>query len=532
MKSLFKDKIHASWVITAICLGFLVGVGLQYYPLSFSKIGLYSSLAIAVILIVLALISRLKIMIIAALVAGAMIGVCRGAETRISLVDYDKWIGKEVILRGKVETDPDVVNAGQVRLRLNDIEIISTQESDEIGLDQSAQTMDEYFTSLPGKVWVSILSGNSDIKRSDTVQMNGKLKAGFGTFSASLSYGRLDNILRSDDADPMRDLRDGFGNQLRSVIDSPESDLGMGILAGQKTALPAALTAAFMAAGLMHIVVASGYNLTILIRFARRLFTKISRFAALAMGGGLIISFASITGFSPSMTRAALVAGLSLLAWYYGRKFHPVTLLSIVAALTIAIDPAQLWGDAGWWMSFTSFIGVVILAPLIKDYYWGAAEDSGESWLDKLRSKKASTKGDKIKRKSFSLRQIFIETMSAQIMAAPIIALMMGQFSPYGLLANLLVLPILPLTMLLTFIAGFSTFILPGNVAAFIAMPADWALGYIINIANSVYDLPGATQFVKVSPLICVGIFVILLSVIFYLKFKTRHDFRSDNVVE
>ena len=533
-KYLFKDKIHISWVITAICLGFLIGVGLEYYPIIISQSTTNFLLLIAFILIVFVFVSRLRVMVLIALIAGILIGIYRGTEVQFGLADYEKWLGKEVILRGKIESDPDFVNSNQIRLRLVNAEIIDSKELNEFSLDKTDHDLDNGFTPLPGKIWVSVLSAKTNISRSDIVLVGGKLKNGFGTFAGSISHGSLEEVSHSSDADLMRDLRDGFGDKLRTVIGSPESDLGMGILAGQKTALPSELTAAFMAAGLMHIVVASGYNLTILIRFARRLFSRISRFAALMFSGGLVFCFASITGFSPSMTRASAVAMLSLIAWYYGRKFHPVTLLSVVAAITVAIDPSQLWGDAGWWMSFTSFVGVIILAPLIKAYFWGDDEIANGGLISRIKSrfKRRSLENEKTNSQPFSIRQIFIETISAQIMAAPVIALMMGQFSPYGLLANLLILPILPLTMLLTFIAGISAVILPGGLAVFVAIPADWALKYIINIADWIYGLPGAVQVIEVSPLVCVGIFLFLLCVIFCLKCKTQHNFRSDNVIE
>jgi competence protein ComEC len=122
--------------------------------------------------------------------------------------------------------------------------------------------------------------------------------------------------------------------------------------------------------------------------------------------------------------------------------------------------------------------------------------------------------------------------MSAQIMAAPIIALFMGQFSPYGLLANLLVLPILPLVMLLTFIAGLAAFALPNFLAQIIAAPAQWLLDYIIGVARFVSDLPGASQEIVVSPWVSVAVFGTILAIILYLKRVTRHNFREDNVVE
>ena len=151
---------------------------------------------------------------------------------------------------------------------------------------------------------------------------------------------------------------------MREVVKEPQASLGIGFLTGQRSTLPDSLDEQLRIVGLTHIVVASGYNLTILVRFARRLFVRYSKYWATVSASVMICGFVLVTGFSPSMSRAALVTGLSLAAWYYGRKIHPLVLLLFAAAITVLINPSFLWGDIGWALSFTAFAGVMLLAPL------------------------------------------------------------------------------------------------------------------------------------------------------------------------
>ena len=88
----------------------------------------------------------------------------------------------------------------------------------------------------------------------------------------------------------------------------------------------------------------------------------------------MILSFMAMTGFSPSMSRAGLVAGLSLAAWYYGRTIHPLVLLPVAAGTTLLINPQFGWNDLGWQLSFAAFAGVIILAPLLQRYFFGDKE--------------------------------------------------------------------------------------------------------------------------------------------------------------
>lgn len=518
-RDLFRCRLNSSWLIAALCLGFLIGIGVSITNFAFYFIGMFW-LVMAILLLALALLSRARIMIAIMFLSGVLLGIARGGAVSSSLIEYQKYIGRNVEIVAIVNDDPGLSSSNAITLKLVDVRIRATSE--------------DKFQTLNGRVFVSLPAVNQTISRSDEVHLSGKLKAGFGGFAASLSYGKLDGITKITGSDPARDVRDAFGQKLRTVIPSPEADLGMGILAGQKTALPAALAAAFIAASLTHIVVASGYNLTILIRFARRRFVKISRFAALIFSGLLVFVFANVTGFSPSMTRASLVSGFSLFAWYYGRRFHPVVLLLLVAAITTAIDPTNLWGDAGWWMSFTSFSGVLIFAPLVKAYFWGDQKDfRPKRGLTKLFSRKdCDLNNIDLVEKKHSIRDIFVETLAAQLMSAPIIALMMGQFSPYGLLANLLVLPFVPLAMLLTFIAGVAAVILPINLAAVVSWPATQLLNYIIGATQWVASFPGSNQQVSFGIWSAVLVFALIIMMMIFMKWRTKHSFYYDNLIE
>lgn len=305
-----NSRAHISWLITAGCLGLVAGVGLSILPTSVWQDGTIW-LILGFVLCMIAIVSRLRIMIVAAFMAGLLFGVWRGMTARTDLSVYRQYIGQEVRIIGTIADDPDVDASNVVKLRIENVEIITQSDDDRL---QGEPDITSYFEPMPGQIWLSSVMSFHNIKRGDHVEASGTLKGGFGSFAATVSYGQLDHIERSDQADPLRDLRDGFGERLRSVIPAPAADLGMGILAGQKTALPADLSQAFIIASLTHIVVASGYNLTILIRFARRLFAKVSRLVALIFSSGLAIGFAALVGFSPSMTRASLVAMLSLVS--------------------------------------------------------------------------------------------------------------------------------------------------------------------------------------------------------------------------
>lgn len=258
-------------------------------------------------------------------------------------------------------------------------------------------------------------------------------------------------------------------------------------------------------AGLTHIIVASGYNLTILVRLARRLFAKISKYLATLVSCSLVLGFIAMTGASPSMVRAGLVTGLSLLAWYVGRKFHPVVLLGLVSVITVLCNPSYAWGDMGWMLSFAAFAGVIIVAPVLTAYFFSA---------------------DKVP----AIIQILLETLAAQLVTAPIIMAAFGQLSVISLLANILVGPFIPLAMLLTSIGGVSGLIIP-SIAHVIGWPAQMMLDAMIVVVNWCAEQSWAAVELQVPWWIAALWYGLIIAAVWFMKWRSGYRLRDASIV-
>jgi len=419
------------------------------------------------------------------IIAGMLLGLWRGTSMHTQLGVYDKIHGSYRTITGTVTDDPDIGKRGETILRLGSIVVDGRR--------------------VAGSIWVSAVH-HAEIRRSDIVTVEGQISPGFGSFGAAMYRARVDTVQRPEPGDVALRVRDWFADNVREAINEPQVSLGLGYLLGLRRALPPELDQALVVAGLTHVVVASGYNLTILVRLARRLFVKVSKYLAALSAGTMIIAFIAVTGMSPSMSRAGLVAGLSLAAWYYGRKFHPLVLLPFAAAVTVAVNPAYAWNDLGWQLSFAAFAGVMILAPLLQRYFYG----------------------DK---KPGVIRQILGETISATIVTAPILMLAFGQLSNVAVFANLLILPLVPLAMLLTFIAGIGALVVPAS-AEFIGLPAELLLTYMTATAQYFAALPWAQTTVEVQGWAVWILYGIIVGVCAYLWRATKYDLAQSNIVE
>ena len=479
-----RRRIHVSWLIAILSAAIVCGVVLTP-RIDETAFGSVAWLIAGSTLAILGLWRQRRYVIPFIVIAGLVIGLWRGSVTQQELAPYHHLIGRQLSISGIVTEDVDIGKNEELIMRLR---VTKLQ-------DQTAG----------GAIWVST-STKADIKRGDYVTVEGKLSEGFGSFAASIYRAKLIKVQRPQPGDVARQLRDRFADGVRQTIPEPQASLGIGYVVGQRRALPPELVQALQIAGLTHVIVASGYNLTILVRLARRLFVRVSKYLSALSAGGMIVVFMAVTGLSPSMSRAGLVAGLSLLAWYYGRKFHPLVLLPFAAAITLLINPSFGWNDLGWQLSFAAFAGVMIVAPLAQRYFFGEKEPG-------------------------TIRQILGETICAQIVTLPILVLAFGQFSNVAVIANLLVLPLVPLAMLLTFIGGMAGLIIPG-LAHIVGLPASWLLDYMIHVAEYMSRLPWAQTQLTINGWVVGVSYTVLTIVCFYIWRKTRFNLRDSNVVE
>lgn len=485
MRIWLQGRVHVSWHIAWASAGVLVGVALA----AVMPRGYFNGLAWAVLAVGLfgvAIINQRRAFIVFALAAGLFVGLWRAGIEQVALNDYASYYMREVLLQGTLAEDTALGPAGDKRVRLNAVHIENHD--------------------LPGEVWISTTSG-ADIKRGDRLVFKGQLNPGFGTFAATMFRAKLADAQRPQPGDVARQVRDWFASHTRTTIPEPQASLGIGFLTGQRSTLPNDLNQQLQILGLTHIVVASGYNLTILVRLARQLFMRASKYAATLSASLMIGAFILVTGFSPSMSRAGLVAGLSLAAWYYGRTIHPLVLLPFAAAITILISPTYIWGDVGWYLSFLAFAGVIMLAPLIHHFVWGQQKQPGV------------------------LGRVVIETIAAQIVTMPLVAFVFGQYAPLALPANLLILPFVPLAMLLTCIAGTGA-LLGGGIAVWLGAPATLVLQYMTGNVGWLAQLPFAQGEVTFGVEMLVASYVGLLIIAVWLWRKTGHKFGKDSIVQ
>jgi competence protein ComEC len=454
------------WLL--LFVGLLAGLGL-------ARISSGPSLIMCLLLLpwlIVAIYRRSWVSLLVVLCVAVSFGWWRGTIFMQKLADYEPLYYQKVTITARASEDAIYGKTKQLAFAGHDIRLEDGQK-------------------LTGKVQLSGYGVNA-VFQGDEVTAAGKLYPGYGSYQGRISFAVLQ--VTAHHPSLISETRRRFIAGTQSVLPEPLGPYVMGILVGQRATLPEELKDDFRKVGLTHIIAVSGYNLTIILQASRRLLGKRSKRIATFLSLALIGVFLVIAGASASIVRAAMVSVLSITTAYYGRSFRPLNLICLAAAITAWANPVYIWSDLGWYLSFLAFFGVMILSPLVQAR-WPAR------WHKSV------------------IGGVALESICAEVMALPFVLYIFGQMSRVGLLANVLVVSLVPLAMLLGVICGLAGMLF-GAVAGWFTWPAIILLNYMLDVAHILANLSnifvegiGLSLFQMLIIYGCIGL---LCSVLWY----------------
>lgn len=408
--------IHQSWLIVGLCIGIIVGTILATI-FRWQFFSSYIWLIFVAIVFIIAFFKPNLIFVGAMMICGVIIASFRMTPNLAGEDIFTQLVNQKITISGILTEDPDVeTNTTKVKLK-------------NITLNEN---------NIEGLVYIQLAGSNLNLQRDDKITVTGKITEGFGNFSGAMYRPTLDAVYRAEPGDIFLNLRNWFAERVKKYVPEEESKLSLAYLLGMKNGLDDDMMEILRLVGLTHIVVASGTHLGIITSFMKKIFGKISKFAGVFFSILLILVFGGIIGWTASITRAAIVTILSLTFWYVGREFEPWRLILLAMATTLIIDPTFLI-NIGWLLSFGSYIGIMILTPIVTRFFYGEDEPN-------------------------KVMEILIATISAQLLCIPVTFYYFGCMSIISLLANLLILPTIPIAMGVTFATGVLAFPIIGDI--------------------------------------------------------------------
>ena len=218
---------------------------------------------------------------------------------------------------------------------------------------------------------------------------------------------------------------------LNEMVPEPEAALGAGILLGVRTSISPEISDAFAVAGLTHVVAISGWNIAIVAAIVGAMARPLQqrrggRWMAPLAAAATIAGYVVLTGASPSVVRAGLMAGAMMVARFGGSRAHAASALGLAALVMLVAAPAVLW-DVGFQLSALATAGLILFAATIESRFAG-----WPSWL----------------------REPIALTLAAQLTTLPVVVGSFGRLSLVAPAANVVVVPLVPAVMLLCAIAA------------------------------------------------------------------------------
>lgn len=315
-----------------------------------------------------------------------------------------------------------------------------------------------------------------------------------------LAYAQLDSI-SGNSGEPLQAFaiatKEDFLRGLGLVMPDPEAALAGGITVGDKRSVGPQLTEDFQRDSLVHMIVLSGYNITVVLNAAARLLAWSPR--AVQFGGSIVVVvfFIFMSGGASSATRAGLMALVAVAARATHREYFGERVLASVSLAMVAWNPWTLCFDPSFQLSALATLGLILFTPTFA------------GWFSKISEK-------------FGAREILASTCATQLMVLPLLLYQNGMLSLVALPANLFALLPVPWAMFFSLLAGVGGYIF-GSSVSFLAWPAYALLWYIVWVAHSLASLPfAAVATPSFSSGWMFATYGILFAGYFYLKKKER----------
>lgn len=240
---------------------------------------------------------------------------------------------------------------------------------------------------------------------------------------------------------------------------SEESGLLKGILIGDKNDFSENLYSDMSKSGFMHIAAVSGLHVSFLCALLGVLLSAFSKKIRIAVTVPVLILFASVAAFTPSVNRAVIMMSIFLFSYLLMKDPDPVTSLFTAALVLVAVNPYVVF-NLSFILSFSATLSLLIFARPLTAISKAGAEKASEKIFE-LTLFKRFVKNTKVLKnnivKSISwLLDAFLVPLACQIGVMPILAYYFERISIGSIVGNIIVIP----STMIVFVVGFINFLI------------------------------------------------------------------------
>ncbi len=406
-----------------------------------------------------------------------------------------------VIVQGIVNEPPDVRDT-YVNLRVQ--------------VEQIQATGQNQFAPVSGLLLARLPSGVT-FNYGDRLQLQGKLQtppenedfsyrdylANQGIYSY-LPYPSA-SLVESGRGNPLMAALYSFRQKavdlVYSYLPDPEAGLLAGILLGAQAGIPAGLQEAFRQTGTSHIIVISGFNITIIAGMFTLVFGRLlGRYKGAIVSAVGIILYTLLVGANAAVVRAAILGLLTLLGHLIGRRQAGLNSLTFVAGVMAILTPTVLW-DVSFQLSFAATLGIMLYAEPLTEWF-----------INRISRLIPPEKAQKL---AGPMGEYFLLTLAAQLTTLPLMIYYFKRLSLTAMVANPIILPAQPAVEIIGGLAVLTGMVFKplGQLLAWAAWPFT---AYTIHMVEWLATIPhGSIALGQVAGLTITLFYVVLLALSF-----------------
>jgi competence protein ComEC len=294
-------------------------------------------------------------------------------------------------------------------------------------------------------------------------------------------------------------LRHAATARILAALPGPRGAIAAALMTGDQGAIPNGIIAAMRDSGLAHLLSISGLHiglvagilliglragLALIPWLALRIPTKkVAAVAALIATGGYVL----LAGAPVPAQRAFVMTAIVMLAILTNRSALTMRLIAWAAAAVALVRPEAVLG-ASFQMSFAAVTALI----------------ASHEALAKRRSRGPRTIAARVGRE---LAGVALTSLVAGAATSPFAAYHFHRLADYGVLANLVAVPITGFWVMPLAILAFA--LMPFGLEGLALVPMGWGIGAIIAVAEGVAAFPGSAIEVPAVPAAALAIVVI-----------------------
>lgn len=252
-------------------------------------------------------------------------------------------------------------------------------------------------------------------------------------------------------------VRYAFADVFATYVSFPFDGVLAGMTVGYQGGLPDYISDLFRNTGVLHVLVLSGYNITLLAGFLaillKNLPFKLRTFITIVA----ILMLVLVSGAGVAAVRAGIMGGIAVFAGLSIRTYQPFRALIVSYLFFFLLSPTSIFVDPGFHLSFLATLFMILVLPKVELLF---------QWLPQ-------TKG-------IDLRELIMLAFSAPIFMLPYMMYFSGNFPLSSPFANILFAIVTPGIMMGGIVLFALSWITP--VATFIGTLISWIGALILRM--------------------------------------------------